>query len=160
MGSLARAALGSTTVMSNADPTPKPWGRQRGESRQALAAFVAYRDMGSSNRSLAKVGRKLGKSVASLERWSARWSWVTRATTWDALMDRKKRRRAARVTLEMAERQAVACVMVQQRAIERLQGLDPTALTPGAVLRYLIEAVRLERVCRGLPDTAGFAEAG
>jgi hypothetical protein len=43
------------------------WERQKGESQQAFQAFVAYRDMGS-DRSAAKVGRRLGRPVGT---WGA-----------------------------------------------------------------------------------------
>ncbi len=48
------------------------------ETPVAFQAFVIYRDMGPE-RSLAAVGRKLGKSKALMERWSSRHGWVLRA---------------------------------------------------------------------------------
>jgi len=59
------------------------WERQENESARAYEGFCAYRDMGPS-RSLAKVGRLLGKSRALIERWSAEHEWVDRVKALEA----------------------------------------------------------------------------
>lgn len=51
--------------------------QQPKESVKAFAAFSLYLNMGTE-RSLVAVGRKLGKSGALLERWSARFAWPAR----------------------------------------------------------------------------------
>ena len=51
--------------------------QQPNESAKACAAFSVYLNLGSE-RSLVAVGRKLGKSVGLLERWSSRWRWMER----------------------------------------------------------------------------------
>ena len=62
--------------------------RQPGESEQAFTAFRAYLDLGLQ-RSLAAVGRQLGKSKAMMERWSSRWSWVARVEAYTDHMFRQ-----------------------------------------------------------------------
>src|SRR5436190_2076892 len=57
-----------------------PFEQQPGESAKAFAAFSVYLGLGPE-RSLAAVGQQLGKSMALLERWSARWRWLERAQT-------------------------------------------------------------------------------
>ena len=47
------------------------------ESAKAFAAFSAYLGMGPE-RSIAAVGRQLGKSGTLLERWSKRFDWPAR----------------------------------------------------------------------------------
>lgn len=47
------------------------------ESTKAFAAFCAYRDMGEE-RTLAAVGKALGKSATLMEGWSAKHKWVAR----------------------------------------------------------------------------------
>ena len=54
-----------------------PFEQQPRESAKAFAAFKIYLDMGSE-RSLATVGQKLGKSLVLIERWSSRWHWAER----------------------------------------------------------------------------------
>ena len=55
-----------------------PFEQQPEESAKAFTAFSVYLNLGPE-RSLAAVGQKLGKSIALLERWSARWRWSERA---------------------------------------------------------------------------------
>jgi hypothetical protein len=84
----------------DADPCASPessrneplWGRQRGESDRAFEGFRAYRDLGPG-RSLAAAGQVLGKTKATLEQWSAKWSWVSRCSAWDDESDRLARER-------------------------------------------------------------------
>jgi len=63
---------------------PASWQRQPGESAQAYAGFVCYRDLAPGTRSLARVGQECGKSKSLLERWSVRWRWVERVRAYDA----------------------------------------------------------------------------
>ena len=51
--------------------------QQTNESAKAFEAFSLYLNMGAE-RSLAAVGRKLGKSEGLIERWSSRFSWPER----------------------------------------------------------------------------------
>src|SRR4051812_23513801 len=103
----------------NTDATLPRYARQRGESRQGFAAFVAYRDLGPS-RSLAKVGRALGKSVALLERWSARWAWVARAAAYDDHLDQQRRAAWVKAVEDMAQRHATIACMMQEKVVQRL----------------------------------------
>lgn len=56
-----------------------PWERQDGESIQAYARFVAYRNTPPSERSM----RKLGISAQLAFRWAKRWKWTKRASCYD-----------------------------------------------------------------------------
>jgi hypothetical protein len=77
--------------------------RQEKESEKAFAAFSLYLSMGQE-RSLAAVGRKLGKSKVMMEKWSRRWDWRGRLGAYAAHM--------ATVEREAAE------------AIARVKGVD------------------------------------
>lgn len=103
--------------------TGQPWEPIVDESARAFSAFVVYRDLGPT-RSLAKVrsgwgqmtgdlGVNLGQppSAKSIETWSARNSWVIRASSFDKHMARvhvakleEGRRLAAEQELEMSDR--------------------------------------------------------
>lgn len=63
------------------------WDRQPKESAPAYAAFVVYRDLGV-DRSLAVVGKKLGKSAPLMERWSVTHDWLARVAAYEAHLDR------------------------------------------------------------------------
>lgn len=78
----------------------KPLRRLPGESAPAHEAFVTYAEMGA-RRSLAAVGRKLGKSGTLMERWSAKFGWVGRAATYDS--NTTDTRARAREAAEAAE---------------------------------------------------------
>lgn len=54
------------------------------EGAKPFLAFYQYLTLPPETRSLAEVGRKLGKSKALIERWSAKWRWVDRARDFDA----------------------------------------------------------------------------
>jgi hypothetical protein len=75
------------------------YDRQPGESEKEFTAFRSYLDLGPK-RSLAKVGRRLGKSKALMERWSSQWKWVARVKAYtDHMMheaDLEQQRRARR----------------------------------------------------------------
>jgi hypothetical protein len=58
------------------------WDRRDNETGPAYEAFRAYLELGPE-RSLAKVGAKLGKSKALMDRWSARHDWADRAQAFD-----------------------------------------------------------------------------
>lgn len=58
------------------------WTRREGETSVAYEAFREYLNQGAK-RSLASVGKTLGKSLALMERWSAAHDWVARALAHD-----------------------------------------------------------------------------
>jgi hypothetical protein len=53
----------------------------------------------------------------------------------------------------MAERQAKEARALQAKALERLKALKAEELGPADVLRYFVEAAKLERLALGEPDT-------
>jgi hypothetical protein len=80
----------------------RAWERLPKESAPAYEAFSTYAEMGVT-RSLAAVGRRLGKSRPLMERWSVRYGWVSRAAAFDQHMYEVKAR--ARHAAEIAEAQ-------------------------------------------------------
>ena len=64
---------------------PLPFEQQPKESHKAFAAFSVYLSLGPQ-RSLAAVGRKLGKNKVVIERWSAKFGWVSRVQAYAAHM--------------------------------------------------------------------------
>ncbi len=93
-----------------------PWERQPGETGKAFAAFAEYRKMGPE-RAIRKVVQAVGQKdryASVLEKWSARWGWVTRAAEWDSYEDRRERE----AVLEVAEKKAVERVRVAQLMVD------------------------------------------
>jgi hypothetical protein len=72
------APIGGVKAMSDQDNLGV-YSRRPGESQKAFAACCEHRDMGAG-RSQEAVSKKLAKSRPILNRWSARWGWVERAS--------------------------------------------------------------------------------
>src|SRR5579859_397811 len=73
--------------------------QQPKESEKAFAAFSMYLSLGPE-RSLAAVGRKLGKSKVMMEKWSRRFEWSARIAAYGAhmaLVEREAAEAIARV---------------------------------------------------------------
>lgn len=147
---------------------PEPWERQVGETDRAFAAFRAYRDMGAE-RSLARVGRELGKTKGTVEGLSARNHWRERVIAWDIEVDRRDREHLEERRRQVNEAGLAAGSAALSRALERLIGkdsdgnpikkLDSSKLEPGEVAALMREGAKLQRLSLGLAtDISGTAE--
>lgn len=142
---------------------PDPWERQKGESRQAFAAFAAYRDQ-SPKRSLRQIAKALDKSSSLIARWSSHWFWQRRVDAWDAFQDERKRFAQLEVIEEMSRRHAQtvsAAITVHslpiketlkrfqmdERALEmmELEDIIKLALVSAKNLPSLVQSERLTR---------------
>jgi len=142
---------------------PAPWERQPGESARAYAAFCAYRDLPPRERSILRAAELLGYVRAPrgqrrpnvpgrIVAWSQRWRWAERALAWDEEQDRLARAAETEAIKAMRDRHAREAMALQQKALERLRAMDPSELSPSDVLRYFVEAAKLERLARGEPE--------
>jgi hypothetical protein len=151
--------------MTEADDSPKPWERMPGESDRAFSKFCAYRDLGPQ-RSLLKLRqmhvRDKGWTRPALEYLSNRWRWVARAAAWDNEQDRLRLEAQAKVTAEMAERQARDGLDMQKLArgaMAKWLKQDPETgqltlgreLTPSETTRLYRLGFDVERLARGEP---------
>jgi hypothetical protein len=140
--------------------TPLLYERQPSESDRAFAAFCCYRDLGPK-RSLDEVGKRLyggqsGRKRAATGRvqaWSSKWHWRERVAAWDAHLDRQTREAQEQARREMGERHAKLAVALQEKAIQRLKAMPLEELSSTDLLRYIIEAAKLERLARGEPES-------
>jgi hypothetical protein len=143
--------------MTMSEQTPEPWEQQPRETGRAFGAFAIYRDLGPRRSLRAATAKFYGRTSSALERqvdkWSRTFNWVERVNAWDRHLDalgcqtQEERRR------EMAERHVEVCRALQAKALQRLQELSPEELGPGDLLRYIVEAVKVERLALGEPDT-------
>jgi len=136
----------------------EPWQRLPRESAKAFAAFRAYRDTPAKDRSVVKCctayyGNASLAKVRQWKTWSAGFQWVERAPAWDGEQDRVAREAQLKAVSDMRERHAKQAMMLQQKAIKRLGEMEPDELSPQLLLQYLIEAVKIERLSRGEPDS-------
>jgi hypothetical protein len=136
--------------------SPAPWEQQPGESSRAFGAFCAYRDLGPRRSLRAAAQAFYGRAAAALERqldkWSRAFGWVERAGAWDRHLDAEARRAQEQARRDMAERQAREARALQAKAVERLRTLRPEELGPADVLRFFVEATKLERLALGEPE--------
>jgi len=93
------------------------WERQEGESARAYEAFCLYRDLGPE-RSLAKVGQALGKSVSLMERWSSEHEWVDRVKALEARDQMLKHDAVEEHLREKAEDHARRETRLREKALE------------------------------------------
>jgi hypothetical protein len=139
------------------EPSPAPWEQQPGETPRAYAAFCVFRDLGPRRTLAAAAAAYYQRTADSLERqvdkWSSAFRWVERAAAWDRHLDAEGRAAQQAARKEMAERHAREARGLQAKALERLRALRPEELSPADVLRYFVEAVKLERLALGEPDT-------
>ena len=137
-------------------PSLEPWEQQTGESSRAFGAFCVYRDLGPRRSLRAAAAAFYGRTAAATERqvdkWSRTFSWVERACAWDRHLDAEARRAQEEARREMVERHVREARALQGKALERLRALCPEELGPADLLRYIVEAAKLERLALGEPD--------
>ncbi len=135
------------------------WQKQPGESRQAFAAFVAFRDAGAT-RSITKVAAGLSKSRGLMSRWSSRWNWHGRADAWDAHLEAEWVSEARAQRREAARRHVQITQDVQAKIVARLASIDADTLTAADLIRLLDVSVRIEREALGMGQRLEVTGAG
>ncbi len=122
------------------------WDKQPGESQKAYAWFCRYRDYGV-DRSIAKVLQKyIGKASSAVQsRWSAKFDWVKRAEAYDEHLEKERRKEYEAHNLEMGKRHIQQARALQEKAMIRLQQLDPAEMTPTELLRFLDLGMKIEK---------------
>ena len=136
--------------------------RLPGEGPRAFPAYLIYRDMGPE-RSCAKVGRALGKSSTLMERWSSKWSWVSRARQWDEELQIAAVRSRLEAIEDMERRHLEAAKSLISKGFARLATLDSEELSMREATQAIIEGAKLERLTLGEStervDILGWIEA-
>jgi hypothetical protein len=137
--------------------SPGPWEQQPGESARAFGAFCVYRDLGPRRTLRAAAAAYYRRTSGTLERqvdkWSSAFRWIERASAWDRHLDDEARQAQEVAHREMAQRHVREARALQAKALERLRTILPEELSPADVLRYFVEAVKLERLALGEPET-------
>ena len=121
------------------------------ESDKAFAAFAMYLSMGSE-RSLAQVGKKLGKSVGLIERWSKRYDWGGRVQAHGAHFAMIERE----ATEAVARGKAAEWLTRQEKIRDREWSMHEKCLA--AAERALASFMEREKVYANLSDIARILE--
>lgn len=125
-----------------------PWERQPDETPKAYEAFALYRDAGS-DRSIAKVAEKLGKSEALLNRWSSKYEWVKRVAAWDDEADRKATAKLLDDVAQMRARQRKQALKMQLKGLELMKGINVGDAKLSEIVSLMKLGMEQERICMG-----------
>lgn len=142
-------------------PQPEPWERQPGEPNLWFARFERYRLDGPSrslrgtvNAERATKGNKRHSGIpGAWSRTFVRWRWRERAEEWDEQERQKARESHAKEVDEMNRRHIQEAKALQNKAVQRLQSLNPDDISAFELLRFMLDAAKLERTARGEPET-------
>jgi hypothetical protein len=132
----------------------EPWERQRGESRQAYAAWEAYRDM-EEPRSYRRVAQDLHKSATLIGGWGKKWRWQARLETYSVYLEKVRVAERIRAIIEMNERYASTARLCQERVSEALNAIQACDIPPLTLIKLLDVSIRIERTALGLDGQTG-----
>ena len=131
----------------------RPWDRSPDESGRAYAAFTAYLHMPPWGRSLAKLGRSLGKSTQLLEGWSSKHAWQARVAEWDRFLEQRAQDAAVDEIQEAAKRHAqvgdLLVAVARQRIVELVNNQDLHQIPVAQLPRWAHVGVVIGRLARG-----------
>jgi hypothetical protein len=147
--------------MPDITPQSEPWERQPGEPNLWFSRFERFRLTGPSrsllgtvNAELVQKGRaKQAKVPGAWNKAATQWRWRERAEAWDESERQKAREAHSKEIDEMNRRHIQEAKALQQKAVQRLQSLKPEELSGFEVLRFLLDAAKLERSAQGEPET-------
>lgn len=125
--------------------TAASWIQQPGETAKQFEAFQVYYTMPAGERSLAKVGKRLGKSTALMERWSTKNHWVDRARNHDKELARIAYEEEARKVKAMAARHAKLGLALQNKGIMALNDVEKEEMDLKNIRLFIRQGVALER---------------
>lgn len=97
-------------------------------------------------RSLGKVGKKLGKSVTLIERWSSQWNWVNRSRDYDNEIRRQEVKADKKAFQEMRKRQVKIAVELQKKAFKAFKEMPVKALSPKDIKEFIKLGAEMEQV--------------
>ncbi|HJY88000.1 MAG TPA: hypothetical protein VKE24_14290 [Candidatus Acidoferrales bacterium] len=147
--------------MSDSIAQSEPWDRQPGEPNLWYSRFERYRLAGPSRSLLGTLNSEMlekglprkAKVPGAWNRACERWHWRERAEGWDEHERHKAQIVRARDVEEMNRRHIQEAQALQNKALQRLKALAVEDLSAADVLRYFMEATKLERSARGEPET-------
>jgi len=143
----------------------QPWLRWPDESENDYAHFQCYRDLPPTRRNMKNAyltfsGNPIAGQLSDTRNtpisWrskSQKWRWGERCQAFDIWKEKSQLEAERDGTLEawreMGERHAREAMALQQKALQRLQAMNPMELSAAEVRQYLVQAATLERLARG-----------
>lgn len=130
----------------------EPGDRIPGEPTRAYKGFVTYRDLSPMHRRLRAVANALECSYSLVAEWSTTWAWQRRVADYDQWLARKATEESLESQRQMLLRQRQTALLLQTRAVERLETMTPDEIKNAAELVAMLKAgVQMERESYGLP---------
>ena len=87
----------------------------------------------------------MSKSRQLIGRWSATYRWVERVAAYDADVQKKAHAEAVKKRRKMANRHISIALKLQEKALQALEGMDPSEIDPKNLVAFIREATKLER---------------
>lgn len=94
---------------------------------------------------MGKVGKKLGKSVTLIERWSSQWNWVNRSRDYDNEIRRQEVKADKKAFQEMRKRQVKIAVELQKKAFKAFKEMPVKALSPKDIKEFIKLGAEMEQ---------------
>lgn len=139
-------------------PTRELWEKMPDETPRAFTAFLTYRDLPASSRSIKNAVIKLHgpenvtlSKLSQFGKWSAKYRWVLRASSWDEQLDKTRRIKILEDVLTMNDRHRQIGMKLQGLAITRLNTLKAEDLELSDILRFIEAGTKVERIALGQP---------
>jgi hypothetical protein len=131
------------------DPLLDAWEQQPGETARDYGLFCMYRDHGRI-RTIAQIAGMTPFALSTIARMSRMKLWVERAGRWDAEQDRLNAIRLQDAREDMARRHVKIAGKLMDKALERLNTLNPDKISPHALILMIDAAAKIERAALGL----------
>jgi hypothetical protein len=132
----------------------EPWERQPGESDPAWSAFLVYRGLPASARSIARVVSDTGKARSLIAGWSSKWDWPDRAKEYDRHKDRQTSLREIEAIARMKENHIILATNAQYHLAKWIKDVLPTLIPTLSPREFVLLAeffTNLERKAYGDP---------
>jgi hypothetical protein len=105
-------------------------------------------------RSLRRLARDLHRSATLLNGWSSRWHWQRRLEAFLADQEQRRLQELERDIRETNDRHLETARLLREKALERLQSIDASRLSPDSLVKLLALAFDMERKALGIDKPA------
>lgn len=127
------------------------WDQRPGETRNAYAAFIAYRDLGR-RRSLRKLAAADGRTANAFARWNTDHHWQERVEAWDQHLDAERNAAAVEQARTMHDEWMNLSFKMLERAAEGLAAFADKDLSPKQVVDLADCSLRFAKAAMGVAD--------
>lgn len=134
------------------DLGPELWERQSDETPTQWRMFVVYRDLGLT-RTYAKTAEEIEKNASYVSKVARQNNWRERAQAWDDYEDRMRRLGHIESVRKINDMHQKVGGLMLQKALQRLQTLQPSELDSSDVRQMIVEGARMQRQSLGQPET-------